>query len=788
MSRHKNLIRRNSSLYRRDPACVAHFENTRGITIQLPCYRRHFPSAPLSPTIVVPVAQTSIHRGGITMAQAIERYFNVALFLLVLSGFVTLASTGGLDLPAVVIVGFALLVRGYQLFTRRDFVIPERWTTYLTLLYVLIYFADYFLVSGSFLTATVHLVLFLMVVRLFSSQRTRDHYMLAVLSFLMVLASAVLTVGTVFVFAFAGFLLVAVVTFVLMEMRHSVAQEEAVAEDPRAAAFHRRMANGLMAIAPALMLLILVGSFLIFFFLPRISSRYLTAYTPSSDVSTGFTDRLQLGKIGQIQQSSAVVMHIEIQNDTQGLYDLKWRGVALNAFDGRNWSNSFGSRQLAPSGDGTYLLTPQNRPASFFVPRRTIHYRVMMEPLGTNVFFLAEKAHSLSGNYHPLRTDAGGAVYNLDLDRPINQYSAESDLPDVDPDQVRLAANNVPEGADAYLNLPPIDIRISRLAEQITASSPDNYDKAVAIEQYLRTHFGYTLELPRSIPHDPLANFLFERKQGHCEYFASSMAVMLRTLRIPSRIVNGFRTGEFNDLTGQYVVRASNAHSWVEAYFPGSGWISFDPTPPGSVPARNGWSRLQLYVDAASSFWREWIINYDASHQRSLGKDAAVNSRRFLDDVRRWVEQQHNTLLRSARRAHNHITHFPVRWLGAFLALVTGLIVLLNLPRLVRAVRAYSLRAHPERAPRESAALWYDRMVGRMARLGWRKSPSQTPSDFVEAIQEPVLKLKVANFTRSYESARFGRSLQDAETLPRLFEEIAVGEKQSSKKRSSRAG
>ena len=109
------------------------------------------------------------------MAKAIERYFNVSLFLLVLGGFVTLALTGGLDLVAVTGVGLALILRGYQLLTQRDFVIPERWTTYLTLIYVAVYFADYFFVSGSFLTSTVHLVLFLMVVRLFSLQRPRQH-------------------------------------------------------------------------------------------------------------------------------------------------------------------------------------------------------------------------------------------------------------------------------------------------------------------------------------------------------------------------------------------------------------------------------------------------------------------------------------------------------------------------------------------------------------------------------------------------------------------------------------
>src|SRR5215467_1910281 len=156
--------------------------------------------------------------GRIPLPVAIERYFQVALFLLVLTGFGTLASTGTLDLPTVVLVGGALLIRGYLLGKRIDAQIPPIWTTYLTLSYAVFYFADYTLLSGSFLTATVHLVLFGMVVRLFSVQRERDHVMLAVLAFLMVLASAVLTVDSVFLLAFAGFMLMAVVTFILMEM------------------------------------------------------------------------------------------------------------------------------------------------------------------------------------------------------------------------------------------------------------------------------------------------------------------------------------------------------------------------------------------------------------------------------------------------------------------------------------------------------------------------------------------------------------------------------------------
>jgi transglutaminase-like putative cysteine protease len=723
------------------------------------------------------VTDASINPRGITMAKGIERYFNVALYMLVLTGFGALASTGGLDLTAVTLVGVALTIRGYQLLARREFAIPELWTTYLTVIYIFVYLADYFFLSRSFLGATVHLVLFAMVVRLFSLQRTRDHYMLAVLSFLMVLAAAVLTVGSVFLFSFAGFLLVAVVTFVLMEMRHSVGDEQRHAQDPRPPSASglpptRRMAYGLLAVAPALMLMILAGSFLIFFLLPRVSSRYLSAYTPTSDVSTGFTDRVQLGRIGQIQQSNAVVMHVEIQDDLQGGYDLKWRGVALSAFDGKMWSNSYDQVVLRPSSDGSFRLAPLVDPRGAASAGRTIHYHVLMEPIGTNVFFLAERPQRLQGSSREVSTDAGGAVYNLDADHPINRYEGESQLPEIDTDEVRLAPNIAPAGAAAYLKLPPLDPRIPNLARDITTSAPSNYDKAVALEQYLSTHFGYTLELPQTLAPDPLANFLFERKRGHCEYFASSMAVMLRSLQIPSRIVTGFRGGEFNDLTGQYVVRASDAHSWVEAYFPGSGWISFDPTPAGGLQTHTGWSRMQLYMDAAASFWREWIINYDISHQRTLGNDAVTGTRQFFDEARRWLGYQHRALLRSARRAHRHISNFPARWLGGIVAFAALLIVLFNFRRVVGAWHDRGLRAHPEKAPREAAALWYDRMVGRLARLGWRKSPSQTPLDFVAAIQESALQKKVAKFTHAYESARFGMSADDAKTLPALFQEI----------------
>src|SRR5277367_2943319 len=128
----------------------------------------------------------------ISLAPAINKYFELSLYLLVLMGFGALAATGGLDLPTVILVGSALAFRGYLLTQRRSLVISDRWSTPLTLAYFLFYAADFFLISRSFLAATVHLVLFAVVVRTFSLRRDRDYTMLAVLAFLMLLASAVL--------------------------------------------------------------------------------------------------------------------------------------------------------------------------------------------------------------------------------------------------------------------------------------------------------------------------------------------------------------------------------------------------------------------------------------------------------------------------------------------------------------------------------------------------------------------------------------------------------------------
>ncbi len=709
-----------------------------------------------------------------TVTVAMERYFEIALYLLIFVGFGCLASTGGLDLGPVLLVGAALLFRGYTLVSCQSILIPESWTTPLTVAYGLFYLADYFFLSRTFLGSTVHLLLFVMVVRLFSARRERDYYFLAVISFLMLLGASVLTVESTFLFAFAAFLLVGVVTFILMEMLSASRQATIRASASGDEGLAKGLGLWLVLSAPGFVLFLLLAGAVIFLVLPRLSSGYLSQYAVGTGIATGFSDQVQLGQIGEIQQSSALVMHIQVEGDRHGMFDLKWRGVTLNLFNGRSWSNPHEQHFVRRLGNRFVLAQPDTN-HELPGPVRIIRYRVLMEPVASSVFFLAPTPLTLEGDYRVISMDDGGAVFDPDLEHPVNTYEASSNIAEHSPRQLRTsAAQYPPQILLNDLGTPGgLDPRIASLAEQITSSANNNYDKAVAIERYLRTHFTYSLTLPRTVERDPLANFLFERKQGHCEYFASAMAIMLRTVGIPARVVNGFRTGEFNDITSQYLVRARDAHSWVEVFFPGYGWISFDPTPAAPAPARTGWSRVMLYFDAAASFWREWVINYDVSHQHILTQQAARGALEWFRHTQTWAWHGYQGLLDAARRSGEIVSQAPLAWSGKAVCAVFLLIVGGNATRLWRAIRRQRMAAHPEKFPRAAATIWYERTIRTLAKRGFRKSPVQTPEEFLHSIPDLALRERISRLTQSYERARFGDSAEDAARLPKIFAEIA---------------
>ena len=179
-----------------------------------------------------------------------------------------------------------------------------------------------------------------------------------------------------------------------------------------------------------------------------------------------------------------------------------------------------------------------------------------------------------------------------------------------------------------------------------------------------------------------------------------------------------------------------------------------------------------LYLDAAASFWREWVISYDASHQYVLGRSALSGTRSAWERARLKARLRYAQMLNWARRRQRGMDLAPGPWLGGCIVVTLLLLAVGNIRRIARMIRTSRLRAHPERSPDQAAAMWYERMAKFMARRGIAKSTTQTPQEFVRAIEDVSLRARVASFTHAYESARFGNSSDDVRRLPELFEEV----------------
>jgi hypothetical protein len=726
---------------------------------------------------------------------AVRRYFEVSLYLLLLTSTLALISTGKLDPISIVVPPAALVVKGYRWWRGRGPEFSHRVATSLVVAYMVFFPLDLWVFSRALavnapnpalyaaLLATIHVMLFAMLVRLYSARTTRDYLFLAMLAFTTMLASAILTVDTTFLIFFLVFLVLGVSTFVGLEMRRSAEGASAPPLEsgtPAGRRLHRAL--GLTSTSVAVSALAIGAA--IFLLLPRFTAGYLPSFNLEPSLITGFSDNVELGQIGEIKKNGAVVMRVRFEGDPARLRNIRWRGIALTTFDGKRWfTEEHEPMAILPGGDGWFLLgaTPSSRHSN----AAPLRYTVLLEPMATDALFVAAQADRVRGRFAPDTTSPGSRRSYLLLDKtqslfnPFHnfsrmRYEALSYPPAVPPQQLRAASADYPEEIrKTYLQLPELDPRIAALAQQVTARAPTAYDKAAAIELYLRTHYGYTLELSGSPRVHPLAYFLFERRAGHCEYFAAAMTVMLRTLGIPARYVNGFLPGEYNELGEDFIVRASDAHSWVEVYFPEYGWVSFDPTPPADATSKGWLSRLALYWDWFELVWSEWVINYDFSHQITLAQNLQRASRNWTERIRVDLERTHRRILERLKAWQARALEGPHRLPLALGALV-ALILLLRGRSLTRAfANLWTLHgtAAAELTPR-AATLRYQQMLRLLARRGWKKPPEQTPLEFAASLPATELSGPVAQFTDLYQAARFGARRPEADRMSDLLRRI----------------
>jgi hypothetical protein len=761
-----------------------------------------------------------------------DTYFRTTSYALVATAFLALALTRELDAASIVLYSAALLfcfyrdARGATRLRLREWM----WRT-LSIAYVPFIFVDAVFLSRSRVLALVHMTLFVSAAKLFQAKRDRDWVFLYLIAFFQMLLAAGLTFDAIFVAsltAFLFFFMSALAAFEIRRTRREVSHldEEVTTRlnQPLRMKYgakdkphkRRRVRSRYLLGASFAQLVIVAALTLPFFFLiPRLGSGNMGRGFGDDDSITGFSDHVVLGQVASIKKSQRVVMRVQL--DRRAPRYLRWRGIALERYDGHGWSLYEGKRTGTESQGGIVNAEGTSKDARFEylhplklgdgppgpggsleerTVREPLQQRIVREPLDTSTLFAARRPARLRGAIAVVHQDIHTGALSADGLKGRTAYTVLSDVSV--PTEQELRADSPatsPENIRRLYSEKPrkLDPRISQLAHEIARNAATPYDKARAIEDYLKTRFHYTLNVTIN-GEDPLAEFLFDVREGHCEYFATAMVIMLWTLDIPARIVNGFQMGEYNDLNNLYTVRDSDAHSWVEAYFPRSqSWVEFDPTPASGINdyTQGGMlSSFRKYMDAMEVFWLDYIVTLDSEEQASIMVDLqhrllALKDRAFIyySEVKLWARQLANSLI--MRRA----------WTVAALAKLVGVLVFTMLGALgFYIVIAY--RKRRELAPtgygpwwhrlfilptwrskrfrkgdhRQSAVLFYEQMLAVAKGGGLIKQPYQTPVEF--AASSTISEIQ--QITALYNRVRFGSALLDDGEVRRISALLAT--------------
>ncbi len=298
------------------------------------------------------------------------------------------------------------------------------------------------------------------------------------------------------------------------------------------------------------------------------------------DMYGGFKKHFDMLSPGKCMLSNRIVFYL--QSDRP----LYLRGKVFDNFNGRVWTSSGSGSQTVLINKGLFtfdIFTFDNDAREGGVRQVYIIHHTMPDIIMTaykplNLWFPGDAVQKR----YDLSLRASGPLHSGTI------YSVLSEIRDIDSRQSGgwepLDSNDL----HRYLQLPaPLPPKIKTLAQSMVGNSHSNFEKAELVEHYLKTHYTYTLDTIFEKPKgDPVSYFLFQRKAGHCEYFASSMVVLLRTLHIPARLATGYYADRYNPITGYYEVRELDAHAWVEAYV-NYAWVTFDPTPGFQCPLPN---------------------------------------------------------------------------------------------------------------------------------------------------------------------------------------------------------
>ncbi len=659
-------------------------------------------------------------------------------------------------------------------------VVPERWQRHPAMRHFaniapasLLVMQGVRLAAGrSPLDVAVEFAALLQIIRLATRRGAAHDQQIIVLALLHFVAGTVLGGGLTYGLCFLGFLVVAPGALVLSHLRHEVeGNYRQGARDrtglpvdvPRILRSRRVVGRGFLAATCLLSVPILLFTTALFVLFPRIGLSLLLLSHPHGTRMIGFSGKVDLGDVGVLRDDPTIALRFEVK----GLSDpppsrlpLRLRGTAFDTYDGHAWARTLREtpRPTDRGSDETYAIYRSPDPAR----DRSITFD--LEPIDPPVLFLPPRAVGL-------RVKMPNQVL---LGEPILiQRGSEDDLRYSSADtrglryDVFLAADNeplpqvlAPADRARYLTLPAeMPQRISALAHQWTDGLAGPEAKAAAIQDHLRKEFSYDLHSASAGKPQPLDHFLFETHKGHCEFFSTAMAVMLRAVGVPSRNVTGFVGGTWNRFGRYYAVREGDAHSWVEAYIDDRqrpGWRAYEPTPASGAqplePTGGPYYYLRDFVEALSQRWNTYVVGYDMRKQM-----------RLFDEVSHRYER-----LRSRAGVDkgplDKLTRGPViAWAG----LLLGIVGYLVWRRRLRNRGAASERGGGTRndARIDAVVALYRALEGALQLQGFTRAPSVPPLRHAQDLQSRRFPLadRVFSLTHVYLETRFGGApLSDA--------------------------
>lgn len=689
-----------------------------------------------------------------------------------------------LALPTAIILVVSLFHAGGVLFVRRAMAqitdSPTLWNALLIGAFAIL-LIDLLVVSRDLLPAGIHFLVVLLGIKLLTLQQRRDYRHLYVISLMAILASAALTTEAWYVPIFMLYLLTAVWTLLLYHLTQETSEiPPAVTLSGMGACratFPSRITHRVFWLTNGIVVLTVALTLAIFFLIPRIGVGVLQKTSGETVRTTGFSDRVNLGTIGSVKQDPQIVMRVELPDQSAVEKDRFYlRGLAYDQYNGQSWSHS-GTRQRSLNlvADGTFLV----RPAGSYPldrPSQAIRQDILLETLDTSVLFAAPFAEVVSGEFLTLQADAMSGLHLPFSPSSRIRYSVVSHVPQLVANERTAASLDYPDSIRFhYLQVPTGSEQVADLAHRVTQRDSTPFEQTQAILQHLLENYRYSLESDTAQLDHPLEEFLFTRKTGYCEHYATAMVVMLRTVGIPARLVTGFLATEWNDYGGYFTVRQRDAHAWVEVYFPHSGWITMDPTPAVSAAvAPSGWEPLSRVAESVRLQWDRLFVHYSARDQLAVVHGVREGSDVVRERMSRWA----SLLAAPIGQVFTRLTQMVQTFHSGMLGLITGSIVVglsLALLMLRDRIGLWAVTHFlPKSRPQVAIAQLYSRMLRIVERHGVSKPPAATASEFARLVEREwkAAGPMVTHVTALYHQGRFSRAPLTQDDLSRVTEQL----------------